>query len=177
MSIALLQPMQHGDVEAVLALETAVHAAPWSRRVFLDELGADGRDYVVAKLDDEVVGYGGCFTVLDEAHVATLGVGPQWRRRGLARSLVAWLVRAALRRGAVSMTLEVRASNGAAQGLYRSFGFAPVGVRPGYYAVPSPAEDALIMWVHDLGGADMAARLARADEAPRIDPASGGTDG
>ena len=57
------------------------------------------------------------------------------------------LAEEALRRGAMALTLEVRFSNKAAQELYRRFGFAPVGVRKGYYQQPD--EDALIMWVHD----------------------------
>jgi ribosomal-protein-alanine N-acetyltransferase len=55
------------------------------------------------------------------------------------------------------MTLEVRVSNTAAIGLYRRFGFAPAGVRAGYYG--DDGEDALVMWAHDIAGPAFAARL------------------
>ena len=41
--------------------------------------------------------------------------------------------------------------------MYRRFGFVPAGVRKKYY---DNVEDAIVMWCHDIGGADYAARLA-----------------
>ena len=58
----------------------------------------------------------------------------------------------------VSLTLEVRVGNEAAQGLYREFGFAPAGIRQRYY---ENSEDALVMWIHDLQGDDFRRRLER----------------
>jgi ribosomal-protein-alanine N-acetyltransferase len=49
----------------------------------------------------------------------------------------------ARRRGCVQVILEVRASNEAAQSLYRSLGFGFVGRRRDYYRLPT--EDALVM--------------------------------
>ena len=60
------------------------------------------------------------------------------------------------RRGCVAWTLEVRASNTAAQELYRQFGFAPAGVRQRYY---ENTEDAIVMWCHDIHGEAYAERL------------------
>ena len=56
----------------------------------------------------------------------------------------------------VHLTLEVRVGNDAALGMYRKFGFAPAGVRRGYY--PDNQEDALVMWAQDIGSMDMMAR-------------------
>ena len=67
------------------------------------------------------------------------------------------LSRAAIATGATALTLEVRSSNTVAQELYRRFGFAPAGVRKGYYA--DTGEDALIMWAHDTDGHAFAERL------------------
>ena len=66
--------------------------------------------------------------------------------------------REAIKRGAVSLTLEVRVSNAEAQELYRKFGFKPVGVRKGYYV--ETGEDALIMWVEDVNTGEYRRRLA-----------------
>jgi ribosomal-protein-alanine N-acetyltransferase len=72
------------------------------------------------------------------------------------------LCRTAVERGATALTLEVRVSNQAAQGLYRRFGFVPAGARKGYYPADAngPAEDALVMWLHDLDHPTFAERLA-----------------
>jgi hypothetical protein len=62
---------------------------------------------------------------------------------------------------ALSLTLEVRVSNEGAQAMYRSFGFAAVGIRKGYYAETN--EDALVMWARDLGTPESLARLDAAE--------------
>jgi hypothetical protein len=43
--------------------------------------------------------------------------------------------------------------------LYSWFGFRPVGVRKNYYA--ETGEDALVMWVDEVGGEEIESRLAR----------------
>ena len=92
-------------------------------------------------------------------------VAPAVRRSGIGTLLMSDLATAARRRGCVAWTLEVRASNAAAQELYRRFGFVPAGVRTRYY---ENTEDAIVMWCHDLGGDAYAERLARlADEGDR----------
>ena len=108
---------------------------------------------------------------MDEAHVTTLSVHPdhQGERIG-TRLLPCWCGRP-LARGTKALTLEVRAGNEPAQALYRRFGFAPAGIRKNYYA--EVGEDALIMWAHDIDGAEYAARL----DGHRGRPAAGGGAG
>ena len=57
----------------------------------------------------------------------------------------------------------MRVSNEPAQALYRRFGFAPAGIRRGYYA--DTGEDALIMWAEDIDTADYRARLRRIERS------------
>jgi ribosomal-protein-alanine N-acetyltransferase len=66
--------------------------------------------------------------------------------------------RASVTRGCKNLTLEVRVSNHGAQELYRRFGFAPAGVRRGYY--PENGEDALVMWANDVDEPEYARRLS-----------------
>ena len=77
-----------------------------------------------------------------------------------ATRLLGALAREAIERGSTAWTLEVRASNVAAQQLYRNFGFAPAGVRARYY---EGTEDAIVMWCHDIQSADYARRLQELD--------------
>ena len=89
--------------------------------------------------------------ILDEAHVTTFGVDPEFRRRHVGERLLVDLIRYALRCGCRRITLEVRESNEAAQALYRKYGFAPVSRRRRYY--PDNDEDAIVMWIEDTSRA------------------------
>jgi [ribosomal protein S18]-alanine N-acetyltransferase len=89
-------------------------------------------------------GFAGMWVLLDEAHVTTIGVDPDYQGRGLGEFLFAALMDEAMQRQATWVTLEVRVSNLAAQSLYRKYGFTVQGRRPRYYSDNN--EDAYIMW-------------------------------
>lgn len=91
-----------------------------------------------------IIGFAGMWHVLDEAHVTTIGVLPDYQGRGLGEVLFLAMVDEAIRRNAVWLTLEVRVSNYAAQQLYRKYGFSIQGKRQRYYTDNN--EDAYIMW-------------------------------
>lgn len=91
-----------------------------------------------------IIGFAGMWHVLDEAHVTTIGVVPEYQGKGLGELLFLSLVDEAIRRDATWLTLEVRVSNYGAQQLYRKFGFSIQGKRPRYYSDNN--EDAYIMW-------------------------------
>lgn len=93
------------------------------------------------------MGYTGALLAAGEAHVLTVVVTEEHRRRGIGRALVDALVRAVRMRGAVGVTLEVRESNDAAIELYERLGFVSYGLRPGYYQ--DTGEAARILWLHD----------------------------
>ena len=161
MSAVSLEPMRRRHVRQVAVLENEAHRKPWSDGVFRSEidLAAKGeRHYVVARVDGEIVGYAGLMYAADEAHVTNIVVSAEYRRRGVARRLMCDLVRTAIDRGCAALTLEVRVSNDPAQALYREFGFAPAGIRQRYY---ENAEDAIVMWAHDIQGDDFRRRLER----------------
>lgn len=160
MTVASLRRMTTADVAAVAEIERQSFAEPWHPSVFFEELAAVGRIYLVSEAGGHVIGYGGVMVLDEEAHVMTLAVAPQHRRRGDGTRLLLALVESALEAGAVSLTLEVRASNEAALGLYRRFGFEPVGVRSSYYR----DEDAVIMWVTEADTAEYRVRLDRLRE-------------
>jgi ribosomal-protein-alanine N-acetyltransferase len=161
----LIEPLRRRHVPAVVRIERRTSTNPWSGDLFRGELALPepSRAYRVAKLGGRLVGYGGLMFVLDEAHVTTLSVHPDHQGQGIGTRLLAALVHEARDRGTRSLTLEVRASNEAAQALYRRFGFAPAGVRRNYYA--EVGEDAVIMWAHDIDGPEYAERLAGIEAA------------
>jgi len=158
----VIGPMRRRHLRGVLRIEQQVYPRPWSMGLFMSELGYRGsRVYVTARIGPAVVGYGGLMLVADDGHITTLAVEPRWHRHGIGTRVLHTLAVAAIDRGAKNLTLEVRVGNDAAQGLYRAFGFAPAGIRKGYYVESN--EDALIMWANDVDTPDYARRLRALD--------------
>jgi ribosomal-protein-alanine N-acetyltransferase len=82
----------------------------------------------------------------DEAEIITIGVAPEWQKRGIGRRMVEGLVRAARRAEVKRVYLEVATDNLAAGALYTSMGFRPAGGRKGYYKrADGPNVDAIIL--------------------------------
>ncbi|SDX60204.1 ribosomal protein S18-alanine N-acetyltransferase [Paenibacillus sp. CF384] len=137
--------MTMSDVKTIVAIEQESFTSPWTEEAFVNELTNNHfARYMVMDYEGEVLGYGGMWTIMDEAHVTNVAVREPYRGRGLGEMLMVELQRAAVMFGSKRMTLEVRVSNEVAQRLYRKLGFEPSGVRPGYYS--DNKEDALIMW-------------------------------
>ena len=156
----LIAPMQHADLPAVQSIERASFRTPWPAHAYRQELDTNRlAHYLVVRADDRVIGYGGLWLMVDEAHVTTFAVDPRWRRRKVGERLLLALLDLAIDRGAREATLEVRLSNLAARRLYEKYGFRPVGIRPRYYS--DDGEDALIMTTEPLTTPAMRARIER----------------
>jgi ribosomal-protein-alanine N-acetyltransferase len=110
-----------------------------------------------------VVGYGGLWLMVDEAHVTSIAVRPDFRGRGLGELVMLTLFEIAVRLGARWVTLEVRVSNQVARRLYTKLGFREAGIRPRYYTDNN--EDAVIMWSEELRSAAFRERFTREKEA------------
>lgn len=151
----VIEPMTEMDIPAVSEVDAECFPTHWSLRSYHRELENPASVYLVVRADSQVVGFAGMWISGDEAHITTLGVRQTHRRQGIGSRLLAALLCAARAAGATRVTLEVRESNAAAIALYRSFGFEDVGARPRYYET----EDARIMWLYDLGGAQVSARV------------------
>jgi ribosomal-protein-alanine N-acetyltransferase len=168
--------MRVGDVDQVMSIEDAAFPAPWPASAYRHELSQNelatylvlrvrpaqapsGWRRIIGRRRQEpgaVLAYGGFWAILDEAHISTIAVHPEWRGRGLGEMMLVALIDAAMLRTATQATLEVRVSNKVAQGLYDKYGFLEVGRRSRYYHDNN--EDALIM---TLSGLDSTAVQAR----------------
>lgn len=127
------------DLDAVMAIETAVFAPDdWSRASMAAEL-SDGHGYYLVAFRPEapeaIEAYAGLRAPRgsEQADIQTIAVVPEARRAGLGRVLMRALLAEARRRGAAEVFLEVRADNPGAQALYESLGFERIAVRPRYY--------------------------------------------
>ena len=139
-------PMTGDHLDEVAELERICFSTPWSRNMLAEELENDCSAFLAA-LDDSgrVVGYAGIQVILDEGYIANIAVRPECRRKGVAQQLLDVFIAFAKGHHLAFLTLEVRASNAPAIGLYQKWGFVPVGTRRGFY--DKPKEDALLMTV------------------------------
>lgn len=139
--------MRLDDIEQVCMIEKEAFPTPWTADAFLSELTTNVfAQYIVIERDNELVGYGGMWAVIDEAHVTNIAIRKQYQGRHLGEQLLLRLQQAARNAGISRMTLEVRVSNTVALNLYKKLGFYTVGTRKKYYTDNN--EDAYIMWVN-----------------------------
>lgn len=145
MKTPVIRAAAPADAQQMAALDKICFTVPWSLESFEQELTVNDKAiYIVAELDGQLAGYAGMWQILDEGHITNVAVSPEHRRQGIAAAVLTELIAEGSRRGIRAFTLEVRASNVAAQELYRGFGFQTAGIRPGYYE--DNKEAALIMW-------------------------------
>lgn len=130
---------------AVAAVEKQCFSDAWSEGSVLSSIDTPETFacFVAVTDTDEVVGWICASVVLSEAEIGSVAVGPDYRRQGIAASLLEAALNEAHLRGAATVYLEVREHNEPAQALYRRFGFEQIGRRRRYYR--NPAEDAIVM--------------------------------
>jgi ribosomal-protein-alanine N-acetyltransferase len=166
----LIEPMRVVDLEAVHRIELASFNAPWPANAYRSELETNRlASYLVARIDDRIVAYGGMWLMVDEAHITTFAVHPAWRRQRIGERLLLAFIDLAVDRHAREATLEVRLSNIAARRLYEKYGFRPVGLRPRYYS--DDGEDALSMTTEPIADPRFRDRIATLRTALDATPA------
>ena len=171
-------PMRWEDVPAVMAIEHRSFTLPWSDYTYRHEIlenthshyiviwrtdvSAPKRPYWWPRLrrnndPGKLVGYGGFWLILDEAHISTIASHPDWRGRGIGEFLLLEMIEQGIGLGAAIVTLEVRVSNAVAKNLYHKYGFVTVGRRPRYYRDNN--EDADLMTVEHANSPEYRERL------------------
>lgn len=140
----ILRDMTEADLDAVLDIERAVHAHPWTRGNFSDAL----RSRYLCKVyeaDGAMLGYAVLMWAVDEAELLDIAIAAKHQRHGWGRKLLEEMMVLARRNAMRRVVLEVRASNVAAIGLYKSMGFTDIGLRRDYYPAENGREDAILM--------------------------------
>ena len=172
----VIEPMRLDALDAIHRIALASFSSPWPPNAYRSELESNRlASYLVARVDHEIVAYGGMWLMVDEAHITTFAVHPSWRRQRIGERLLLAFLDIAVDRHAHEATLEVRLSNLPARRLYEKYGFRPVGLRPRYYS--DDHEDALIMTTEPLADARMIERIAsRRAELDAAPPPSGPSD-
>jgi len=159
MDALVLRPIRPEDIDAVHAIEDISFANPWPLSSYhFEVLENKASRPLLAEVTREdmskqVVGMIIPWLLVDEVHIANIAVSPEYRRQGIACQLMQTALLDCVQQGAVSASLEVRASNLAAQALYARFGFETVGRRKAYYH--DNREDALLMTVEKITARDL----------------------
>ena len=145
-----IERMTIADVRAVTRIEALSFSTSWPASAFASELNDNKLAYYfVGHVGErEIVAYGGIWVILEDAHVTTIAVLPDWRGRRYGEELLVKLIREAMDRGASYISLEARESNTVAQNLYRKYGFSIISTRRGYYS--DNGENAVVMWAGNL---------------------------
>ena len=138
-----IRTMELQDVPQIAELEKVCFSDPWSEKSIVSELDNPLSCWLVAVSGEQVVGYVGSQTVLDGSDMMNIAVSPDFRRKGIAESLIEALISLLRDRKSRCLILEVRASNVPAITLYEKLGFHEIGRRRNYYR--NPKEDALIL--------------------------------
>lgn len=148
------RPMRKDDLDSVMVIDRLSFSMPWPKSAYIHDLIDNPSALLrVAEIDSnssssQIVGMVDTWLILDEAHIGTLAVHPDFRGRGIASKLIELALLEAYEKGASRAMLEVRASNHAAQSLYNKYGFVIVHRRPRYYY--DNKEDALSMNLDNL---------------------------
>ena len=146
----IINKMSADDVDGVIKIEESAYGDHhWSKDSFLNEINNElARYYTLHTPDGVLAGYAGCWHILDEAHITTIAIAPNYRRKHYGQALLKRIIDDCYKEKIKYITLEVRVSNSAAIGLYSKYGFTSFGTRKKYYQ--NNNEDALIMWTKNI---------------------------
>ena len=143
----LVEPMREQDLIEVVEIEEMSGLNRWGYDAYRRELFTNPNSVMVVARNlhpgPAIAGFFAGWIVEDELHINNVASRPEYRRIGVARSLLESAIDDSACRGVLLVILEVRASNEAAQALYRKLGFKLIGRRRDYYR--GPIEDALVM--------------------------------
>ena len=157
--MAELRPLRARDLRAVMAIESERFDEPWSKATMAAELEErPDRRYLGLTQGRQLLGYVGLMVAADEGAITNIALRGDAEGKGHGSRLLAAALELGASLGIVTVSLEVKVGNDRAQSLYRRAGFAPVGVRRGYYG---PGKDALVMRLDGLGAPEQALRLAQ----------------
>ena len=131
------------DAKELALLDKECFSVPWSEDSFYKEATNPLAEYIIARIDDKIVGYAGFWSVSGEGQITNIAVLKEYRRNKIAYKMISSLIERAKELKLETLSLEVRESNIAAINLYLGMDFKKVGTRKNYYK--NPIENAVLM--------------------------------
>ena len=137
--------MNNTDFEAISPILSSEFDDFWSTNTLKEELQNENSTYIVAKINQEIVGFAGIWKSVDDVHITDIVVKKNYRQKGIGSTLLQELISLTKKMNYKELTLEVNAKNDPAKKLYLKYGFKELGIRKNYY---HNTEDAIIMTLY-----------------------------
>lgn len=146
----IIRTAEKKDIEDIARIENSCFSVPWSLDAIEQEICENklAKFFIACDGEDNVVGFIGIWTLIDECQINKVAVLPEKRKLGIGKAILNHVLKLTREQGIKSWYLEVRESNIAAKALYKSAGFSSVGIRKGYYV--EPIEDAVLMNLEEI---------------------------
>jgi [ribosomal protein S18]-alanine N-acetyltransferase len=154
-----LRYMHLSDITEVVTIDRESFSTPWTERSYIYEIKDSTYSHMLTlatgserpvngwrkllrslsgkdagyEVQDRVLGYGGLWNVMDEAHISTVATAPEQRGKGYGELLLAAMIKKSILLEATYIVLEVRVSNITAKKLYRKYEFEVANVKKNYY--------------------------------------------
>lgn len=141
MKSILLADESHAPL--IAALEACTFSHPQSEKSLVEFFKSERNFAVVCLENRELVSYCTLTSVLDEAQIINVATAVEYKRQGCAKAIFERIFEECMRKGIISISLEVREGNLPAISLYEDLGFSVAGKRKDFYT--DPRENALIM--------------------------------
>lgn len=137
----LISKMTKEDLNSISNILQSDFDDFWNYNILLNELNSSNSIYLVAKINNEIIGFAGITLILDEAEINNIVIKKDFRKKGYSKILLQNLIDLSKKQNIKKINLEVNIENIIAINLYHSFNFKDVGLRKGYYK----GKDAILM--------------------------------
>lgn len=137
-----IQPMNESDLNLLESSFDTDFECTWKFSTLKSEFSNPSSIYIVAYLDNELVGFAGIWLSVDDAHITNIVTKKNYRGKGIGSKLLEQLIQLTKQNYKASLTLEVNTNNTSAQRLYNKYNFKNLGIRKKYY---NGIQDAFIM--------------------------------
>ncbi len=137
----LISKMTKEDLNSIANILQSDFDDFWNYNILSNELNSSNSIYLVAKINDEIIGFAGITLILDEAEINNIVIKKDFRKKGYSKILLQNLIDLSKKQNIKKINLEVNIENIIAINLYHSFNFKDVGLRKGYYK----GKDAILM--------------------------------
>ena len=128
-----IKKMYLQDLDSISNILTSEFDDFWNYNILKSELENENSIYLVAKINEEIIGFAGIWIILDEAHITNIVTKKTYRKKGIANKLLMELIQICNNLNLKSITLEVNENNYPAINLYEKLKFKNVGLRKNYY--------------------------------------------
>ena len=129
-----ISKMTLNDLESIKDILISDFDDFWNFSILSKELCNPNSKYVVAKINNNIVGFAGIWKAVDDVHITNIVTAKKFRNKSIGSTMLSSLIELAKKEPNItSITLEVNENNKPAQNLYKKFNFKVVGLRKNYY--------------------------------------------